>query len=85
MLQFYVYNSLLVLMSASNNQVKLLKKLSSDLKVLDSERCSYLINDPTALNGSRLVTSDGGTVENSTVRSYVRGRQKLDALIVGST
>ena len=64
LLQFYVYNSVLVLMPASNYQVKLLKKLSADLKILDSEKSSCLINDPTALkNRSRLVISDGGTVE----------------------
>ena len=63
MLQFYAYNNLLVLMSASNNQVELLKKLSSDLQILDGEKNSYLIDTSPALNGSRFVVSDGGTVE----------------------
>ena len=63
MLQFYAYNNLLVLMSASNNQVELLKKLSSDLQILDSEKSSYLIDASPALNGSRFVVSGGGTVE----------------------
>ena len=65
MLQFYAYNNLLVLMSASNNQVELLKKLSSDLQILDSEKSSYLIDASPALNGSRFVVSGGGTVEKS--------------------
>ena len=62
LLHYYVYNSLLVFMPASNNQKELLKKLSSDLKIMDGQQSSHIV-DPTALNGTRLVISDGGSVE----------------------
>ena len=63
-LQFYVYNRLFVLMPASENEAKLhvLKKLSTDLKIMDDEQSNYL-SQSAALFGRQLMISDGGIIE----------------------
>ena len=79
MLQYYVYNSLLVFMPASNNQGGVIKKLSSDLRIMEGDKNSYVI-EPTSLNGTSLVVSDGGPVE----KVIALGTQMHAVHIVGS-